>query len=280
MLSSSLQAPLLDGNGDCDDGDFEDVERAESGAACDTCEKCLIFFEYGVVVILGLESSESQEIIDHIARPSALEPLDKRFCEREELDMCYCNDREAKIRNDTITLPRRLRRHQATRLAIAHALAQSTKLCVFEEQGLDLVRSTKHLPRELASRGEVSLSRIELSKLIGKLFMQRSEIDLLSSALDTPEYFWQAPDTVQELYKKVCEYLEMDERIEAVNKRLEVSHNMLDMLQNQHDVSHGVRLEWIVIILVAIEGVVGFLEFFADISLIPQYAEWRWWFFP
>eukprot|EP00928_Gymnodinium_smaydae_P006051 TRINITY_DN12105_c0_g1_i1.p1 TRINITY_DN12105_c0_g1~~TRINITY_DN12105_c0_g1_i1.p1 ORF type:complete len:486 (+),score=117.30 TRINITY_DN12105_c0_g1_i1:62-1519(+) len=252
--ADSLREPMLR---DCEQG----LEPAALDAGKDFDDRCLIVFDYGVVVVWGLRKYEEQELYDLIAKPAELRTLPDRFVEKEEFDVTYCTERVHAIRNDVIKLPQKLRRHVATRMAIAYALAQSTKLCVFEEQGLDLVRSTKHLPRELALHGHISLSRLELSKLIGRLFVQRSEVDLLSSALDTPEYFWQAPDAVQDLYKKVCEYLEIEERIEAVNARLEVSQSMLDMLQNQHDVSHGVRLEWIVIVLVALEGVIGALEF-------------------
>ncbi len=58
--------------------------------------------------------------------------------------------------------------------------------------------------------------------------MHRSEIDLLSSVLDAPEFFWEATDNVQELYRKVCEYMELEDRINAVNSRLEVCNNLLD----------------------------------------------------
>ena len=44
------------------------------------------------------------------------------------------------------------------RLAISHALAQSTKLCVYEERMVDLVEETKHLPVMLAKKGHADIS--------------------------------------------------------------------------------------------------------------------------
>jgi Uncharacterised ACR, YagE family COG1723 len=40
--------------------------------------------------------------------------------------------------------------------------------------------------------------------------------------LDTPEFFWSAPDSMQNLYKRVCEYMELDNRVEVLNNRLMV----------------------------------------------------------
>ena len=59
-----------------------------------------------------------------------------------------------------------------------------------------------------------------------------------TQVLDTPEFFWSAPDSMQNLYKRVCEYMELDNRVEVLNNRLMVSsvhfcclfHSMHSML--------------------------------------------------
>lgn len=43
---------------------------------------------------------------------------------------------------------------------------------------------------------------------MGKVFLQKSTVNLLSSVLDTPEFFWEqdVPDSCQMLYEKVCKF--------------------------------------------------------------------------
>lgn len=53
------------------------------------------------------------------------------------------------------------------KLAISHALAQSTKLCVYEERVVETVLETKHLPETLAKHGNVHISRKKVAQLIG-----------------------------------------------------------------------------------------------------------------
>ena len=48
------------------------------------------------------------------------------------------------------------------------------------------------------------------------------QVNLLSTVLDTPEFFWSAPDSMQTLYKRVCEYMELDDRVEVLNNRFSV----------------------------------------------------------
>ena len=45
--------------------------------------------------------------------------------------------------------------------------------------------------------GKVPLKRKEIAQLIGKVFIQKSAVNLLSTVLDTPEFFWSAPDNMQ-----------------------------------------------------------------------------------
>lgn len=68
----------------------------------------------------------------------------------------------------------------------------------------------------------MTLSRKEIAKLIGQVFIQKSAVNLLSTVLDTPEFFWSAPDSMQNLYKRVCEYMELDDRVEVLNNRFQV----------------------------------------------------------
>lgn len=76
------------------------------------------------------------------------------------------------------------------KLAFSHGVAQSVKLATFEESIESLIEETKYLPVELAEKGKINLSPIQISKLIGKLFHHRTEVNLHSDILDVPEYFW------------------------------------------------------------------------------------------
>ena len=53
--------------------------------------------------------------------------------------------------------------------------------------------------RALAATGEVGLTRGQIARLIGRVFIQKSAVNLLSTVLDTPEFFWSAPDSMQSL---------------------------------------------------------------------------------
>lgn len=59
-------------------------------------------------------------------------------------------------------------------------------------------------------------------RMVCQVFIQRAAVNLLSTVLDTPEFFWSAPDIMQTLYKRICEYMELDDRVEVLNNRFAV----------------------------------------------------------
>lgn len=80
-------------------------------------------------------------------------------------------------------------------------------------------------------------------------------VNLNSEILDTPDFFWGEDEAVL-IYRMATNYLEMDTRTEVLNTRLNMLKELLEVLQQQHESAHNVKLEWIVIWLIVISVVV------------------------
>jgi uncharacterized Rmd1/YagE family protein len=63
-------------------------------------------------------------------------------------------------------------------------------------------------------------------------------------------------------------YLEMENRTEILNKRLDMLRELLGVLQQQHENAHAVTVEWIVIWLIIISVV---LEVFSILTNVLSY---------
>ena len=72
-------------------------------------------------------------------------------------------------------------------------------------------------------------------------------------------FCWRAPWR-WDLYDAICEYLEVDTRLETLNARFEVLQATLDVLRDHQNNEHSSRLEWVVIVLIFIELVIGIVE--------------------
>ena len=216
----------------------------------------IFLFDYGVALFWGMTpEAEAAVLAAPGLRRCVVSPLPRDACEHDEFECGFQDALGAAspkgslsvVQNGVIMLDARFRGDSLAKLAVSHAIAQSTKLSVFEMRVTRLAESTQDIPTALAATGEVKLSLKEASRLTGQLFLQKSSVNLLSTVLDVPEFFWDAADELQGLYGNVTKYLELKNRVAVLNSRYEVLQSMLGMLQQQLQNDHSSRLEWIII---------------------------------
>jgi uncharacterized Rmd1/YagE family protein len=216
----------------------------------------VFYFDYGCVVFWGLTLQEERaamtELIPFSSGNISTDALEESFD-----TLTYVYDKKANpqrpIRTDTIRLTSL---QLEEKLAFSYAMAQSSKLFVFETKVLNAVEATRYLPRELAMHGRISSSKKDLNKLIGQLFAEQTEVNLFSTILDTPDFLWD-DEAHTSSYRYTRSYLEVDDRITLLNRRLQVIRELLDVLTAQVTDSNSTRLEWIIIWLIAIEIIMG-----------------------
>ena len=109
--------------------------------------------------------------------------------------------RRPRVFNDMITL--RSGADHMIKLAMSHAIAQSTKLSFFEECMAHTMGQAQHIPRKLALTGELGLQREEVVRILGRLFKSRVDVNLSSNMLDVPNFFWDSEPTLHPLYTAV-----------------------------------------------------------------------------
>ena len=163
--------------------------------------------------------------------------------------MSFTSGETFKIINDEIVLANN---STLTLLAASHSLAQSAKLDAFEKSVDHTVESMRHLPEQMAKRGKIGLSRRQIRRKMGELFIERNSINLHSDILDKPEFFWVYPE-VEPVYTMIANYLDISPRVEVLNQRLGVVHELCEMLNSELNHQQTSRLEWIIIILIFIE---------------------------
>lgn len=213
--------------------------------------KDAFYFPYGVVVFWGFTEDEEKRHL-HILKQFEKKPLPKI-----ELDkMSFSYGEKIKIQADEIILPNN---DSLTKLAISYGLAQSVKLTIFEEAIQKTIDQTNSLPKELAKRGKILLSRKETAKKMGEIFLERNFVNLHSEILDTPEFLWEKPE-LEPFYQDTIHYLDINKRVELLNKRLNILHELFEILSNQINQRHSFRLEMIIIILILIEVVLALLK--------------------
>lgn len=203
------------------------------------------FFPYGAAVFWGANLEEAKPFLEEL-KPYEHHPME--VPETDEFTVEY--GEKPKVTNDElIVLPDKT---LLSKLAVSHGIAQSVKLEAFEERLSRTHEQTKSIPEDLAKHGKIHLSRGEIRRKMGALFLERSSISLYVDALDKPEFFWEHTE-LEPLYHMIAYHLDLEERVEVLNRRLNVIRELFEILTNELNHQHSSRLEWIIIILIVIE---------------------------
>ncbi|PSK51860.1 Sad1-interacting factor 3 [Elsinoe australis] len=200
--------------------------------------------------------------------PLLTKPLTEADFETEEFHFEYNREIERpRIFNDMITL--RTSDHMI-KLAMSHAIAQSTKLSFFEERMARTMSEAQYVPRKLALEGRLGMSRTEVVTLVGKLFEGRVDVNLSSNMLDTPNFFWDSEPTLHPLYQAVREYLEIKPRIQVLNERCRVFLDLAEILSDSIADTKMTRITWIIIVLIIISILVTCSEVFLRFGILAS----------
>jgi len=210
----------------------------------------VFYFSYGAVVFWGLTHEEEKRFLHD------LKEYERDPNPRTEDEFTYIYGDTMKIEEDEIILQDK---DTLPKLAVSHGIAQSVKLNVFEDRIFRTYEATKWLPADLSSKGKISLSRKAISKKMGELFIERNTININTEILDTPEFFWEYPE-LEAFYRKTAHYLDVSKRADVLNRRLNVIHELFEILRNELNHQYSSRLEWTIIILIVIEVVLAVLR--------------------
>lgn len=206
-----------------------------------------VFFDFGVVVEWG-ENLEN-EILSAIGKneETTLPSIDFEYL------MYDFSGEVRKIDDDLIILPQN-DKFQVIIMAYSYAMAQAHKLSVYESLISKTIEKSFHIPKELADYGEINLSSKKTAKLRGELFLMKSDINLGFELLDTPNYFWEHPNEMK-YYIEMMNYLELEQRMNILNKKINVVSEILEMLSDEQKHQDSSFLERVIIFLILFEVV-------------------------
>ena len=147
----------------------------------------MFVFSYGVVVFWNFTEYQEKDIladltfaVSETGTPLVTGAQNEEDFETEEFHFEYNPETpRPRVFNDMITL--RSGDHMI-KLAMSHAIAQSTKLSFFEQRMANQMAEAQHVPRRLALTGKLGMKREEVVKILGALFKSRVDVNLCTYA--------------------------------------------------------------------------------------------------
>ncbi|OAA59201.1 DUF155 domain containing protein [Niveomyces insectorum RCEF 264] len=230
----------------------------------------LFVFESGTLVGWGLPA----EVVDALATgPLVSAAADPFVAARETETLEFRRDaaRETSaMRGDVVVLGTRHEAAEGDRLATTRAqiafssgLARSTKLAVLERSFTDYFESTRRIPALLARPGHQGggvghLSQSFILQKTGELLSLRAQLNHYRELTDAlPDIFWDARAELglEGYYEQVGRALDVGVRIKTLNQKMDYAQEIATVLREVSSERHSTRLEWIIILLIAVEVV-------------------------
>ncbi|KAJ8409700.1 hypothetical protein AAFF_G00217590 [Aldrovandia affinis] len=214
----------------------------------------MFFFREGSVVFWNVEEKTMKQVM-RILEQHEIQPYEVALVYWENEEITYTlGEGSSKLHRGNFLLNADLEPDQAVleKFAFSNALSLSVKLAIWEVSLDNFVESIQFIPEMLKSGKRVKLSRAEVMQKIGELFSLRHCINLSSDLLITPDFYWDR-ENLEQLYDKTCQFLSINRRVKVMNEKLQHCTELADFMKNHLSEKHGLRLEWMIVILIAIE---------------------------
>lgn len=141
---------------------------------------------------------------------------------------------------------------------LALVLAKSTSLERIEKK-MDILFDEIEVVMEKLEKGKFKVRDKKLAKFSSKILRIRYDSVSCIEILDKPDIAWKNK-IIEDLFNDLSELFELKERFETVKSKSEILLDTIEIFANLSHTKNSEKLEWIVIILIAFEVVMGFIK--------------------
>jgi uncharacterized Rmd1/YagE family protein len=213
-----------------------------------------VLFRYGVVVLIDMSPQQERDFLERISTY-----VSGKFDRREE-EIATIRLTDADEDQVPVGGPIQVKSMSHERLlVVADALAKSVVLAHDERQVASVFEVIEPFARDLATRGKARLDRTGILKLIGNALLVQQRVSGRVAIAEKPDALWDRPD-LERLYARLEDEYELRERVEALNRKLAVISETANTLADIIDTKRSLRLELIIVALIAFEVVMALYE--------------------
>jgi len=214
-------------------------------------------FRYGVAVLIGLTPAQEDEVLRDL-RPRVTRPLDVPEEETATIEIDPAKDDQI-LPGGPVILKTMTPEHL---IVIADALSKSVVLARDEREVAAVFELVEPFARQLAEKGGTTGGRRAILKHIGNALLVAHRLSGRVAVTEKPDVVWDRYD-LERLTARLQDEYELKERAEALSRKLTVIAETAEVLTDIIDTRRSLRLEIIIVALIAVELIVaGYPIFF------------------
>jgi uncharacterized Rmd1/YagE family protein len=208
-------------------------------------------FRYGVAVLSGLAPAQEEEVLRDL-RSRVSRPIDMPEEETALVEIDAGRDDQL-LPGGPITLKLLTPEHL---IVVADALAKSVVLARDERDVSAVLDLVEPFARQLAEKGRTTGGRRAILKHIGNALLVQHRVSGRVAVAEKPDLVWDRYD-LERLTTRLQDEYELKERAEALSRKLAVIADTAEVLTDLIDTKRSLRLELIIVVLIAVELIVA-----------------------
>lgn len=205
----------------------------------------IYIFKYGVVCFTNCSEASMEEFLQRIA-PYGKNVFELKLSEEFEVET---DARENKFGYNKIEVTKP--DVEVIRLIMLN-VSQSVALDYFQEQTNLIQEETNEYTKRLEQKGRLSMSRQDLKMYIGKTLNLKNRIAENLYIFDSPPETWD-DENLNRIDLGLKRTFDLQERYRDIREGLEIVKENLELFKDLLQYRNSTFLEWIVIILIAVE---------------------------
>ena len=211
----------------------------------------LYVFRYGVISFFNYSSDEISSFFEIIR------PYCRNFSTPDFNDELVVETKAAenKISHNKIEINNE--NPEVLRMIMLN-VSQSVTLDYYSDQTEKLLEETNSYTQLLARRGRLIISGRKLKKFIGKTLLLKNRIAENLYIFDSPPETWEN-EQLDRLHNELKKNFDLQDRFRDVSEGLQIVKDNLELFKDILQYRTSLLLEWIVIILIAVEVINFFL---------------------
>ncbi len=208
-------------------------------------------YSFGAVVGLNVPSNQFNSLVSELD-DYVIGTVKHTATEILEVVQMQNKERDVEVTDDKVFVPRI---DEGVLYTASFVLAQSVSLHRIEQKTGLLI---DEIEKFLSAKGKMAKGRKALG-LAMKILKTRHEILSDVMILDKPDIAWES-EVYDQIYQKLARYYELSRRYKNVTTKLDHAFEVASVLLEIHSESKANFLEWMVILLFAVEIAMSLVE--------------------
>ncbi|MBU2702932.1 putative Rmd1/YagE family protein [Sporomusaceae bacterium BoRhaA] len=223
-------------------------EQSLKGLLREPDGKMVYIFHFGAMVFVNFEHHQMMDVISYIKQIEKSVNVTNPFEFSDDYRLEITLDEDPAINNDTMITAES---HEGQGEIIATVLAKSVALEKIEAD-IDILLDDIEEVVQFLEQGKLNVSDDKLAKMSAKILGYKFNTISYIRLLDKPDITW-VNESASQLFVELSTLFELDDRYKNIRHKSETLMDITEVFSGLTHARRGNRLEWAVIILIAIE---------------------------